>query len=100
MLLRLAYLGITNVFALLRLLVAGNRDKEIEILVLRHQVGVLERQLGKARPRFRRGDRVFLAALLHRLPRDVLGRFRLLVRPETRSQADVYSRAIFSRRLL
>jgi putative transposase len=26
---------------------------------------------------------VFLAALLHRLPRDVLGRFRLLVRPET-----------------
>jgi transposase len=28
-------------------------------------------------------DRAFLAALLHRLPRDVLGRFRLLVRPET-----------------
>ena len=26
---------------------------------------------------------MFLAALLHRLPRDVLGRFRLLVRPET-----------------
>ncbi|HZI77799.1 MAG TPA: hypothetical protein VFD73_27915, partial [Gemmatimonadales bacterium] len=28
-------------------------------------------------------DRAFLAALLHRLPRGVLGRFRLLVRPET-----------------
>jgi transposase InsO family protein len=28
-------------------------------------------------------DRAFLAVLLHRLPRDVLGRFRLLVRPET-----------------
>ena len=26
-------------------------------------------------------DMAFLAALLHRLPRDVLGRFRLLVRP-------------------
>jgi hypothetical protein len=26
---------------------------------------------------------MFLAALLHRLPRDVLGRFRLLIRPET-----------------
>ena len=51
MLLRLAYLGMTNLFALLRLLAAGNRDKEIEILALRHQIGVLERQLGKARPR-------------------------------------------------
>jgi putative transposase len=43
---------------------------------------VLERQLGKARPRFS-ADRAFLAVLLHRLPRDALGRFRLLVRPET-----------------
>ena len=83
MLLRLAYLGMTNLFALLRLLAAGNRDKEIEILALRHQIGVLERQLGNARPRLTPADRMFLAALLHRLPRDVLGRFRLLVRPET-----------------
>jgi putative transposase len=39
----------------------------------------------KARPGFSLADRAFLAALLHRLPRDVLGRFRfrLLVRPET-----------------
>ena len=37
-----------------------------------------------ARPaRFSPADRAFLAALLHRLPRDVLGRFRLLVRPDT-----------------
>ena len=83
MLLRLAYLGMTNLFGLLRLLAAGNRDKEIEILALRHQIGVLERQLGKARPRLSPADRMFPAALLHRLPRDVLGRFRLLVRPET-----------------
>jgi transposase len=52
-------------------------------LVLRHQVTVLERQLGTTRLRFCPGDRAFLAALLHRLPRDVLGRFRLLVRPDT-----------------
>ena len=38
---------------------------------------------GKTRPRFCPSDRAFLAALLHRLPRDVLGRFRLLIRPET-----------------
>jgi putative transposase len=82
-LLRLAYLSVTKVFALLRLLPVSDRDKDVEILALRHQITVLERQLGNARPRFCRGDRAFLAALLHRLPRDVLGRFRLLVRPDT-----------------
>ena len=83
MLFRLAYLGVTNVFALLRLLPVSDRDKEVEILARRHQIMVLERQLGKARPRFFLADRAFVTALLHRLPRDVLGRFRLLVRPET-----------------
>src|SRR5579859_5811789 len=73
----------TNVFALLRLLPVSDRDKDVEILALRHQITVLELQLGKTRPRFCPGDRAFLAALLHRLPRDVLGRFRLLVRPDT-----------------
>jgi transposase InsO family protein len=82
-LLQLAYLGVTNVFALLRLLPSSDRGKDIEILALRHQITALECQLGKTRPRFVPSDRAFLAALLHRLPRDVLGRFRLLVRPET-----------------
>jgi putative transposase len=45
-LLRLAYLGLTNTFDLLRLLPMGNRDKGIEILVLRQQIAVLQRQLG------------------------------------------------------
>jgi putative transposase len=61
----------------------SDRDKDVEILALRHQIAILERQLGKTQPRFCPGDRAFLSALLHRLPRDVLGRFRLLVRPET-----------------
>jgi len=82
-LLRLAYLGVTNVFALLRLLPVSDGDKDIEILALRHQIMVLERQLGTNRPRFCPGDRAFLAALLYRLPRDVLCRLRLLVRPDT-----------------
>jgi transposase InsO family protein len=82
-LLRLAYLSVTSVFALLRLLAVSDRDKDIEILALRHQVTILQRQLGTTRPRFTPGDRAFLAALLHRLPRDMLGRIRLLVRPET-----------------
>ena len=83
MLIRLAYLSVANVFAFLRLLVVGDRDKNVEILALRHQIMVLERQLGKARPRLRPADRAFLAALLHRVPGDVLGRFRLLIRPDT-----------------
>jgi putative transposase len=37
MLLRLGYLGITNVFALLRLLPGSDRDKDVEILALRHR---------------------------------------------------------------
>ncbi|WP_329433091.1 integrase core domain-containing protein [Streptomyces sp. NBC_01280] len=38
MLLRLAYLAVTNTFALLRLLQMSDRDKDIEILTLRHQL--------------------------------------------------------------
>jgi transposase InsO family protein len=83
MLLRLAYLGVTNAFAMLRLLSMSSRDKDAEILALRHQVMVLERQLGREKARFEPSDRAFLAALLHRLPRDVLHRVRLLVRPDT-----------------
>ena len=70
-LLRLAYLGVTNAFAVLRLLPMSNRDKDVEILALRHQITVLERHLGKERVRFDTSDRALLAALLHRFPSDV-----------------------------
>jgi hypothetical protein len=72
MLLRLVYFGVTNAFAMLRLLSMSDRDRVVEILALRHQITVLERQLGGERVRFTPTDRAFLAALLHRLPRDVL----------------------------
>ncbi len=52
MLLRLAYLGITNAVALLRLLPGGDHDKDIEILSLRHQLAVLQRQLDGQQVRF------------------------------------------------
>ncbi len=79
----MAYLSVTNAFALLRLLPMSARDKDAEILALRHQITVLDRQLGKQRVRFTLTDRAFLAALLHRLPRDILRRVRLLVHPDT-----------------
>ncbi|GES04449.1 hypothetical protein Acor_65170 [Acrocarpospora corrugata] len=70
MLLRLAYLAVTNTFAALRLLPMGDRDKDVEILALRHQITILERQLGVgARARFAPEDRAFLAALLTPPPR-------------------------------
>jgi putative transposase len=82
-LLRLAYLGLTNTFALLRLVPMTDRDKDTEILVLRHQIAVLQRQLSDTRVRFNPADRALLAALLHRLPRHTLHKLRLLVRPDT-----------------
>ncbi len=83
MLLRLGYLAVSNAFAMLRLLPMGDRDKDVEILALRHQIAVLEHQLGGQRMRFTAADRALLAALLHRLPRQTLRRLRLLVRPDT-----------------
>lgn len=81
MLLRLAYLAATNALAFLRLLPMGDREKDIEILVLRHQLLVLQRQVGK--PTFTDSDRAVLAGLLHHLPKDRLRHLLLLVRPDT-----------------
>jgi putative transposase len=83
MLLRLTYIGVTGALAMLRLLPMSDRDKDTEILALRHQIAVLKRQLHGEKIQFAPADQAFLAALLHRLPRDVLRQIRLLVRPDT-----------------
>jgi len=69
-LLRLAYLGVTNALAMPRLLPLSDRAKDAEIPALRHQLMVLKRQLHGEKLQFAPADRGFLAALLHRLPRD------------------------------
>jgi putative transposase len=66
-----------------RLLPASDRDKDAEILVLRHQIAVLERQLGGKKVRFTPPDRALLAALLHPLRPQTVRRMRLLIRPDT-----------------
>ncbi|MCX4834447.1 integrase core domain-containing protein [Streptomyces sp. NBC_01016] len=83
MLLRLAYLAMTQTFAALRLLPMTDREKDAEILALRHQLGLLQRQLDGKRIRLHAADRAFLAALLAPLPRAALRRLRLLVSPDT-----------------
>jgi putative transposase len=68
---------------MLGLVVSSRRtesDKDVEIMVLRHQVRVLERQL-HARVRYRPADRAMLAALSGLLPR---ARWRsFMVTPDT-----------------
>jgi hypothetical protein len=82
-LLRLAYLTVTNTFAVLRLLPMSDRDKDVEILAPRHQLTVPQRHLGPQTVTFTPADPAFFAALPHPLPRAVLRRLQLLVRPDT-----------------
>jgi hypothetical protein len=56
-------------------------DKDIEILTLRHQLAVLQRQID--RPRITPADRAFLAALLHRIPGPKPRQLHLIASPET-----------------
>jgi putative transposase len=55
------YLVVCRLLALLVLLGRGDRSKDIEILVLRHELSILRRQV--RRPRFEPRDRLMLAAL-------------------------------------
>ncbi len=45
MLLRLSYLALNGMITLLRLQAMSNADKDVEILTLRHQLAVPQRQI-------------------------------------------------------
>ena len=81
MTLRLAYLAVLRVFGWVALLARSDRAKDAEILILRHQVAVLQRQVKT--PRRSWADRAVLAALARLLPCSQLHQLRLIVSPRT-----------------
>jgi putative transposase len=61
------YLGLCRLFQLIVLLCRSERSKELEILLLRHELAILRRQ--RRRAPVRPVDRALLAALAGALPR-------------------------------
>ena len=66
----MVYLLVGRAFALIVLCGRGEASKDVELLVLRHEVAVLRRQI--SRPRLAPADRVLLTALARLLPRELL----------------------------
>jgi hypothetical protein len=77
--LRLLYLIFQQVLGLLLLLSRTSATKDVELLVLRHEVAVLRRT--NPRPRLEWADRAVFAALVRRLPRAL--RCHRLITPDT-----------------
>jgi putative transposase len=78
---RFAYLAVLRVFGWLALLARSDRAKDAEILILRHQLAVLRRQVKN--PRLSWADRAVLAALARLLPGSQVRQLRLIISPRT-----------------
>jgi putative transposase len=82
MCLRFVFLLITRVAARLRLSRRAERWKAAEILILRHQLAILQRRQPR-RPKLNWADRALLTALLSVIPKTPRQRLGLLATPDT-----------------
>ncbi|MEV4893462.1 hypothetical protein AB0K48_29165 [Nonomuraea sp. NPDC055795] len=85
---RLLYLTLIRVFGWLVFLGRGQASKDVEIMVLRHEVAVLKRQTALPKPDW--ADRALLAALARILP-TVPRAHRLVTRASRRRSAARWS---------
>ena len=79
MLFRLLYLLMVRLFAWVALLARSGASKDVEILVLRHEIAILRRQVAHPKPDW--ADRAMIAALARLLPRHL--RVHRIVTPGT-----------------
>ena len=80
--LRFVYLLVTRMFSWLRLSRREESWKSAEILLLRHQLSVLQRQID-ARPKTTWADRALLSVLFSVIPKARQAALRMIVQPDT-----------------